>query len=115
MAKLLLAQQEGDESLEEDQSIKTEAKIKDMLKTPHNNDIVVEPAAAPILTDEQQRAAIKEAIKKSQMLTEGSKKPKKTTAADNKPVEAVQCTATDYVIENVIHTTLKVVEKKDED
>jgi hypothetical protein len=115
VAKLLLAQQEGDESLEEDQSIKTEAKIKDMLKTPHNNDIVVEPAAAPILTDEQQRAAIKEAIKKSQMLTEGSKKPKKTTAEDNKPVEAVQCTATDYVIENVIHTTLKVVEKQDED
>ncbi|ORU00965.1 hypothetical protein D081_0413 [Anaerovibrio sp. JC8] len=110
VAKLLLAQQAGDESLEEDQNVKTETKIKEMLKTAKNNDIVVEPAAAPILTDEQQKAAVKEAIKLSKKLAEKGKK----AAADNgKPVEAVQSTPTDYVIENVIHTTLKIVEKKE--
>lgn len=110
VAKLLLAQQAGDASLEEDQSVKTEAKIKEMLKTACNNDIVVEPAAAPILTDEQQKAAIKEAIKQSKKLAENGNKSK---VDNSKPVEAVQRTATDYVIENVIHTTLKIVEKKD--
>lgn len=110
VAKLLLAQQAGDASLEEDQNVKTEAKIKEMLKTACNNDIVVEPAAAPILTDEQQKAAIKEAIKQSKKLAENGNKSK---VDNSKPVEAVQKTATDYVIENVIHTTLKIVEKKD--
>ena len=107
---LLLAQQAGDASLEEDQNVKTEAKIKEMLKTACNNDIVVEPAAAPILTDEQQKAAIKEAIKQSKKLAENGNKSK---VDNSKPVEAVQRTATDYVIENVIHTTLKIVENKD--
>jgi len=110
VAKLLLAQQAGDASLEEDQSVKTEAKIKEMLKTACNNDIVVEPAAAPILTDEQQKAAVKEAIKQSKKLAENGNKSK---VDNSKPVEAVQRTATDYVIENVIHTTLKIVEKKE--
>lgn len=110
VAKLLLAQQAGDASLEEDQNVKTEAKIKEMLKTACNNDIVVEPAAAPILTDEQQKAAVKEAIKQSKKLAENGNKSK---VDNSKPVEAVQKTATDYVIENVIHTTLKIVEKKD--
>ena len=110
VAKLLLAQQAGDASLEEDQSVKTEAKIKEMLKTACNNDIVVEPAAAPILTDEQQKAAVKEAIKQSKKLAE---KGNKSKVDNSKPVEAVQKTATDYVIENVIHTTLKIVENKD--
>ncbi len=109
VAKLLLAQQAGDASLEEDQNVKTEAKIKEMLKTACNNDIVVEPAAAPILTDEQQKAAIKEAIKQSKKLAENGNKSK---VDNSKPVEAVQRTATDYVIENVIHTTLKIVENK---
>ena len=109
VAKLLLAQQAGDASLEEDQNVKTEAKIKEMLKTACNNDIVVEPAAAPILTDEQQKAAVKEAIKQSKKLAENGNKSK---VDNSKPVEAVQKTATDYVIENVIHTTLKIVENK---
>lgn len=109
VAKLLLAQQAGDASLEEDQNVKTEAKIKEMLKTACNNDIVVEPAAAPILTDAQQKAAVKEAIKQSKKLAENGNKAK---VDNSKPIEAVQRTATDYVIENVIHTTLKIVENK---
>lgn len=111
VAKLLLAQQGGDSSLEEDKSIKTETILKDMVESNHNNDIVIEPALAAPMTEAQQKEAIKQAIKQAKRLEQEAKKGKKPEKQE--PATKVTSSfATDYVIDNVIHTSLRVVEKK---
>ena len=118
MAKLLLAQQGGDSSLEEDKSISTETILKEMTDSNHNNDIVIEPAVAAPMTEAQQKEAIKQAIKQAKRLEkeakqaiEDAKKGKKTEKS-GKEAEVVSKLATDYIIDNVIHTSVRVVEKK---
>lgn len=118
VAKLLLAQQAGDSSLEEDKSISTETILKEMTDSNHNNDIVIEPAVAAPMTEAQQKEAIKQAIKQAKRLEkeakqaiEDAKKGKKTEKS-GKEAEVVSKLATDYIIDNVIHTSVRVVEKK---
>ncbi len=118
VAKLLLAQQGGDSSLEEDKSISTETILKEMTDSNHNNDIVIEPAVAAPMTEAQQKEAIKQAIKQAKRLEkeakqaiEDAKKGKKTEKS-GKEAEVVSKLATDYIIDNVIHTSVRVVEKK---
>lgn len=119
VAKLLLAQQGGDASLEEDKSIQTEAILKDMVESSCNNDIVIEPAVAAAMTEAQQKEAIRQAIKQAKRAEKEAKKAledaRNGKKADKpaKTVEPVSRFATDYIIDNVIHTSVRVVEKKD--
>lgn len=111
VAKLLLSQQGGDASLEEDKSVKTEDIIKDMVDSSHNNDIVIEPAVAAPMTEAQQKEAIKQAIKQAKQAEKEAKMGKRPGKQD-KAVEPVVKFATDYIIDNVIHTSLRVLDKK---
>lgn len=108
--QLLLMQTGIDMSTEEDTQKTTAEKIKDFLLTNKNNEILITPAATPVMSEEKQKKMIEEAIKRSDDLgkedvSAGNKK-KKDILAD--PVSKF---ATNYVIDNVIHVSLQVEKK----
>ncbi|MCR5176205.1 MAG: SpoIVB peptidase S55 domain protein [Anaerovibrio sp.] len=115
VAKLLLAQQGGDEELEADKSVTTEAILKKMVDANRNNEIIIEPAVAPPMTEAQQKEAIKQAIKQAKKAEEQAKKALESgekPEAVKPAAEPVSRYTTDYIIDNVVHSTIKVVEKK---
>jgi len=104
------AQAGVDFSAEEDKTETTAAKIKEFLDTDANNEIVIEPSAQPpLMSEAEQRAAMKQAIRQSE---EQAKKDDGTKAPKGaKPEPPKTKFATDYVIDNVIHATLQIVKK----
>ena len=109
VAIILLAQQQATEAgakpVEEEPPV--EVQLQNMLSSNCNNDIVIESTVVVPKND----AELKESIRQAQKLAkELAKNPQAAKKTNQKPV--VNKLATDYIIENVIHTSVKVLEKK---
>ena len=109
VAKILLAQQQATEAgakpAEEEPTV--DVQLQNMLSSHCNNDIVIESTVEVPQND----AELKESIRQAQKLAkELAKNPQAVKKPNQKPV--VNKLATDYIIENVIHTSVKVLEKK---
>lgn len=109
VAKILLAQQQaieaGAKPAEEEPTV--DVQLQNMLSSNCNNDIVIESTVEVPQND----AELKESIRQAQKLAkELAKNPQAVKKPNQKPV--VNKLATDYIIENVIHTSVKVLEKK---
>ena len=109
VAKILLAQQQATEAgakpAEEEPPV--DVQLQNMLSSNCNNDIVIESTVVVPQND----AELKESIRQAQKLAkELAKNPQAVKKPNQKPV--VNKLATDYIIENVIHTSVKVLEKK---
>ncbi len=109
VAKILLAQQQATEAgakpAEEEPPV--DVQLQNMLSSNCNNDIVIESTVVVPQND----AELKESIRQAQKLAkELAKNPQAVKKTNQKPV--VYKLATDYIIENVIHTSVKVLEKK---
>lgn len=109
VAKILLAQQQAAEAgakpAEEEPTV--DVQLQNMLSSNCNNDIVIESTVEVPQND----AELKESIRQAQKLAkELAKNPQAVKKPNQKPV--VNKLATDYIIENVIHTSVKVLEKK---
>lgn len=109
VAKILLAQQQATEAgakpAEEEPTV--DVQLQNMLSSNCNNDIVIESTVVVPQND----AELKESIRHAQKLAkELAKNPQAVKKTNQKPV--VYKLATDYIIENVIHTSVKVLEKK---
>ena len=109
VAKILLAQQQATEAgakpAEEEPTV--DVQLQNMLSSNCNNDIVIESTVVVPQND----AELKESIRQAQKLAkELAKNPQTVKKPNQKPV--VYKLATDYIIENVIHTSVKVLEKK---
>ena len=108
VAKILLAQQQATEAgakpAEEEPTV--DVQLQNMLSSNCNNDIVIESTVVVPQND----AELKESIRQAQKLAkELAKNPQAVKKPNQKPV--VYKLATDYIIENVIHTSVKVLEK----
>jgi hypothetical protein len=110
VTQLLLMQTGIDISPVEDKQKTTSEKIKDFLLTDKNNEIIITPAATPVVSEEKQKKLIEEAIKRSESIgkeeaSAGNKKQKEISADPEAKF------ATNYVIDNVIHVSLQVEKK----
>lgn len=110
VAKIMLAQQqavqEGTKTSEEEPPV--EMQLQNMLSSNCNNDIVIESTVVVPKTDAELKESIRQAQKLAKELAKKAQQPQKN--AEKKPV--VNKVATDYIIENVIHTSVKVLDKK---
>ena len=98
---------------DEDRAMTTENRLRDLVETPANNEIVIEPGPGPVPTEEEQEKAIREAIRRQEELAaaaEDEAAPKrKPDDEKKKPLQAKL--ATDYVIDNHISATLEINRK----
>ena len=108
VAKILLAQQQAAESgakpVEEEPPV--EVQLQNMLSSNCNNDIIVESTVVVPNNDAELKESIRQAQKLAKELAKNPQAAKKTN-----PKTVVNKLATDYIIENVIHTSVKVLEK----
>ena len=88
----------------QEQSKTLTERLKELGETDANHEIVIEPGAGPVLSEKQQKKEIEEAIRRQEELQASGQKP------DTKPPKAKL--ATDYVIDNVIHTAVEVSRKE---
>ena len=75
--------------------------LHDFGETDSNNEIVIEPGPGPVLSEKEQKKEIEAAIRRQEEEQASGKK-----AEPSAPPKAKL--ATDYVIENVIHTAVEV-------
>lgn len=109
VAKILMAQQQAAEAgIKQDQELPVDVQLQDMLSATCNNDIVVEATLVVPKTDDELKKAVEQGKKLAEQLAREPQKAKKPQAEEN-PVNKL---SSDYVIENVIHTSVKVLEKK---
>ena len=110
VAKILLAQQqaaqEGTKAAEEEPPV--EVQLQNMLSSNCNNDIVIESTVVVPKTDAELKESVRQAQKLAKELAKKAQQPQ--GKAEKKP--AANKLATDYIIENVIHTSVKVLDKK---
>lgn len=110
VTKILMAQQAAQEAAAnapEVETVSTEEKLTEMLKSKHNNDIVVETTVAVPKNDGE----LKDAIKKAKKLAERLAKQGQA-AAKKQNDQPDNSLSTEYIIENVIHASVKVLEQK---
>ena len=88
----------------QEQSKTLTERLKELGETDANHEIVIEPGAGPVLSEKEQKKEIEEAIRRQEELQASGQKP------DTKPPKAKL--ATDYVIDNVIHTAVEVSRKE---
>ena len=77
-----------------------------MEQTDANNENVIEPGAGPVLSEKEQQKEIEEAIRRQEELQAAGPAGKREP-----PTPPKAKLATDYVIDNVIHTAVKVSRK----
>ncbi|MBR2216654.1 MAG: SpoIVB peptidase S55 domain protein [Selenomonadaceae bacterium] len=112
---LQLLQQQGITVAGDDSANRTmQERLKELTVAGMNNEIIVAPGAAPALTEKEQKKLISESLRASAEAAKKKSQARKVNLlgqnpaeGENKPGEAK--IATDYVIDNVIHTTLQVV------
>lgn len=114
--QLKLLQQTGlDLLVQEDKTQTTKDKLQSLKQAGRNNDIVIAPGASPvILSEKEQRKAVKEATAAAKRAAEEAKnKPRKFSFSMQKKAEQTGETkfTTNYIIDNVIHTSLQVERK----
>lgn len=110
--QLKLLQQTGvDLIAQEDKTATTKDKLQNLKRTGRNNEIIIAPgASAAVMTPAQQRKALRAAKKAAE---EAQKQRRFSFSLDNKKQENTGETkfTTNYIIDNVIHTTLQVERK----
>lgn len=116
VTQLKLLQQTGlDLLVQEDKTQTTKDKLQSLKQAGRNNDIVIAPGASPvILSEKEQRKAVKEATAAAKRVAEEAKnKPRKFSFSMQKKAEQTGETkfTTNYIIDNVIHTSLQVERK----
>ncbi|BEU87206.1 hypothetical protein TAMA11512_06700 [Selenomonas sp. TAMA-11512] len=110
-------------AVEEEERETTEEKIEKFLKMDKNNEIIIEPSIPVAMTEKEQKKMVKEAIKehKRRMREEKNKKSEKQVdlldangmeKAEDMQEEGTKRYQAPYIIDNVIHATLKVEERK---
>lgn len=112
IAQLKLLQQTGlDLIAQEDKTATTKDKLQGLKRTGRNNEIIIAPGAqAQVMMPVQQRKAAREAAKAAREAAQQRKfsfslnKPKNENAGETK-------FTTNYIIDNVIHSTLQVERK----
>ena len=112
IAQLKLLQQTGlDLIAQEDKTATTKDKLQGLKRTGRNNEIIIAPGAqAQVMMPAQQRKAAREAAKAAREAAQQRKfsfslnKPKNENAGETK-------VTTNYLIDNVIHSTLQVERK----
>lgn len=97
---------------DEDRAMTTENRLRDLVETPANNDIVIEPGGGPVPTEEEQEKAIREAIRRQEEREAAEAQagpPAKSSEKEAKPPRTLF--PTDYVIDNHISASLEISKK----
>jgi len=116
VAQLLMQQQGIDLSPEEDKMQPIADKIAALIKANKNNEIIISPAA-PMLNEAQQASAIEAAIKQSAQLDQTKPKDQtksvdQKTKLDKPEADLSAKFATNYIIDNIIKTSIQIIGKK---
>ena len=119
VTSLMLLQQSGvDVATEPDKKQTTEEKLKNFQNGGRNNDIVIGPGSLPVgeMTDRQKKEALREAQKAADAAMAANKKHGHQVnllgVKKKDPQTGETKFATKYIIDNVVHTTLKIEKKK---
>ena len=109
----MLLQQVGIETAEEEgKNQKVADRLKALMDTPKNNEIIIAPGASQEpLSEREQRRLIREAGKAAKAQAEEEQRNHKVEFLKEKKDDEQNRFATDYIIDNVIHTTIKVERK----
>ena len=107
VAKILLAQQAAiDAGVNMDEEPPVSIQLQDMLASNCNNEIIIESTVVVPKNDDELKESIKKAKKQAEQLAKQE--------SNNAPQEPapVNKAATEYIIENIIHTNVNVLEMK---
>ena len=109
----MLLQQAGLETADEEgKSQKVEDKLQNLMDTPRNNEIIIAPGAGqPPASEREQKRMIREAAKAAKAQAEEEQKNHKVEFLKDKKKSDQTRFETEYIIDNVIHATLKVERK----
>ena len=112
ITQLKLLQQTGvDLIAQEDKTTTTKDKLQSLKRTGRNNEIIIAPGASAVpMTPAQQRKAAREAAKAARGAAQQRKFSFSLNAPKNETPGETKFT-TNYIIDNVIHTTLQVERK----
>ncbi|MGM9581990.1 MAG: SpoIVB peptidase S55 domain-containing protein [Anaerovibrio sp.] len=112
VAKIMLAQQAAiDAGVNMDEEPPVSVQLQDMLSGSCNNEIIIESTVVVPKNDEE----LKQSIKKAKKMAEQMAKQDKGGAGQKRETQEpapVNKAATEYIIENIIHTNVNVLEKK---
>ena len=102
-----------DASATEDKTKTTESKLLEIEKEPANNDIVIEPGAGPVMTEAEQKKAVRDAVKAQDRAADEAQDHVFLPSFNKKEPSSPRKTfTTDYVIDNVIHATIHIKDKE---
>ena len=109
----LLLQQVGLESADNEGGAQSVGdKLQNLIDTPRNNEIIIAPGAGQAPTSEkEQKRMIREAAKAAKAQAAEEAKNRKVEFLKEKKKDEQTRFETDYIIDNVIHATLKVEKK----
>ena len=109
----MLLQQAGLETADEEgKSQKVADKLQNLMDTPKNNEIIIAPGAGqPPASEREQKRMIREAAKAAKAQAEEEQKNHKVEFLKDKKKSDQTRFETEYIIDNVIHATLKVERK----
>ena len=109
----MLLQQAGLETADEEgKSQKVADKLQNLMDTPRNNEIIIAPGAGqPPASEREQKRMIREAAKAAKAQAEEEQKNHKVEFLKDKKKSDQTRFETEYIIDNVIHATLKVERK----
>lgn len=112
ITQLKLLQQTGvDLIAQEDKTTTTKDKLQSLKRTGRNNEIIIAPGASAVpMTPAQQRKAARDAAKAAREAAQQRKFSFSLNAPKNETPGETKFT-TNYIIDNVIHTTLQVERK----
>lgn len=110
VTKVLMAQQEALEAgVDMDKEVPVAAQLQEMLKANRNNEIIIESTVVVPKTDAELKKSVQQAKKQAQKAAKNSKPQGKYVKKDMPENKS----STDYIIENIIHTSLTVLEDKE--
>ena len=106
----MLLQQVGLETADEEgKTQKVADRLQNLMDTPRNNEIIIAPGAGqPPTSEKEQRRMIREAAKAAKAQAEEDQKNHKVEFLTDKKKDNQTRFETEYIIDNVIHATLKV-------
>ena len=97
---------------DEDRAMTTENRLRDLVETPANNDIVIERGGGPVPTEEEQEKAIREAIRRQEEKEAAASEAEALGKPSDKEVKPPRTVfPTDYVIDNHISAALEISKK----
>lgn len=113
VAKILLAQQAAiDAGVNMDEEPPVSIQLQDMLASNCNNEIIIESTVVVPKNDDELKESIKKAKKQAEQLAkQESNNAGRNNNAPQEPAP-VNKAATGYIIENIIHTNVNVLEMK---